>query len=398
MRKNAKKEVKQQSEEFFDAFNEFESENNMNPEALIETIKAGILQAVKKDYPYSENVRVDIDPAAGKFDVAIIKEVVDGEPEDPDNQISLDAARAISDNAYAGGTCEIKINTAKLGRIAAQNAKQNIKNRIKDYEKEKLVKQYEGKVCEIVSAVVQKVEPVTGNAVVTIDKKEVYFLKSEQIPGEEYKAGDIIQVYVVGISNPDRRPSIKISRTHRDFVKRLFEKEIPEIADGTVEIKAISRVAGVRSKVAVSSNDENVDAVGACIGSKKSRISAIVGELNDEKIDVIPYSDNPQEFIARALAPAEVVKVVIPDENLRECKAVVPDSQLSLAIGNRGQNAKLAAGLTKFKIDILAESTADEIIAKEEEERAKLKEQQQALEEENLINEDFEDEQDLFTE
>lgn len=391
------------NKEFFEAFSQFEQENNMDPAVLIETIKAGILQAVKKEHPGSENINVDINPDTHKFDVKIIKEVVEGEPEDPDNQISLDEATAISPKAYVGGVVEIKINPAKFGRVAAQNAKQNIKHKIKDFEREKLIAQYEDKVCECVSATVQKVEPATLNAVLTIDKNEVYLVRNEQIPGEVLKAGDIIQVYVVGIANPDRKPSIKISRTHRELVKRLFEKEIPEIADGTVEVKSISRVAGVRSKIAVTSNDENVDAVGACIGPRKSRISAVVNELNGEKIDVIPYSDDPAEFIARALAPSEVVKVVLSEGDVRECKVVVPDSQLSLAIGNKGQNAKLAAGLTGYKIDILAESTADEQLAKFEEEQAKAKAEAEAaaaLEVEKAIELDMidADDGDLFIE
>ena len=394
----AKREKTNKKEDFFTAFNDFENENVMDAESLIEIIKAGLLQAIKREFPNSENISVDINPLTQQFDVKILKEIVDGEVEDPDNQISLDEALTLSKRAMVGGVAEIKINPAKFGRVAAQNAKQNIKHKIKDFEREKLIAQYEDKVCECVPATVQKVEPATLNAILTIDKNEVYLVRNEQIPGEVLKAGDIIQVYVVGISNPDRKPSIKISRTHRELVKRLFEKEIPEIADGTVEVKSISRVAGVRSKIAVTSNDENVDAVGACIGPKKSRIAAIVNELKGEKIDVIPYSDDPTVFIARALAPSEVVKVIIPDESVRECKVVVPDAQLSLAIGNRGQNAKLAAGLTGFKIDILAESTADEQLKKLEEEMAKAKEEAEVLENlEDLIDETADD-GDLFIE
>lgn len=352
--------------EFFEAFSQFEQENNMDAQDLIETIKSGILQAIKKEYPDSENINVDINPETHKFDVKILKEVVEGEPEDPANQINIDAALNISKKARVGGIVEIKINPAKFGRVAAQNAKQNIKHKIKDFERERLIAQYEDKVYECVPAVVQKVEPATLNAVLTIDKNEVYLVRNEQIPGEILKPGDIIQVYVVGIANPDKKPSIKISRTHRELVKRLFEREIPEIADGTVEIKAISRVAGVRSKIAVTSKDENVDAVGACIGPRKSRISSVVGELNGEKIDVIPYSEDTAEFIARALAPSEVIDVIVSEgEGVRECRVIVPDNQLSLAIGNKGQNAKLAAGLTGYKIDIISESAAKKMPSEE---------------------------------
>lgn len=280
---------------------------------------------------------------------------------------------------------EIPLDPARFGRVAAQNAKQSIKHDIKDFEREKLIAQYHDKEHECVSATVQKVEPSTLNAVLTIDKNEVYLVRNEQIPGEELRAGDIIKVYVVGIVNAERKPSIKISRTHRELVKRLFEIEVPEIADGTVEVKAISRVAGARSKIAVWSKDENVDAVGACIGPRKSRISSVVNELNGEKIDVISWVEDEAEFIAKALAPANVLKVDIlqNDEEARVCRVTVPDDQLSLAIGNKGQNAKLAAGLTGFKIDIVSdkepipepeeeelpeEETAEDIISEEGEE------------------------------
>ncbi|MFA5659011.1 MAG: transcription termination factor NusA, partial [Oscillospiraceae bacterium] len=208
---------------------------------------------------------------------------------------------------------------------------------------------------ECVPATIQKVESVTGNAVLTIDGNEVYLLRNEQIPGESLRPGDIVKVYVVGIINPDRKPTIKISRTHKDLVKRIFELEVPEIYDGTVEVRSISREAGARSKIAVFSKDPNVDAVGACIGPKRSRITSIVNELCGEKIDIIPFSEDDAEFIAKALAPAEVLSVSIAGDGTRACTAVVPNNQLSLAIGNKGQNAKLAARLTGYKIDIVPE-------------------------------------------
>ena len=344
------------NKELFEALTLLEKENDIDAEALIETVKSGIMKAIKKDYPNCENISVEIEPETGKFEMKILKEIVEGEPEDPDNQISLDEARTLSKRARVGGTAEIKLNPGKFGRVAAQNAKQSIKHEIKGFEREKLIEQYKDKVCECVPAVVQKVEPVTLNAVVTIDKNEVYFIRKEQIPGEVLKPGDVISVYVVGVSSPEKKPSIRISRTHRELVKRLFEREIPEIADGIVEVKAISRVAGARSKVAVISHDPNVDAIGACIGPGKSRITAIVNELKGEKIDIILWSEDPEEFIAKALAPAEVKSVeVYEDEEIRECRVIVPNNQLSLAIGNKGQNAKLAAGLTGYRIDILPE-------------------------------------------
>ncbi|MBR6045127.1 MAG: transcription termination/antitermination protein NusA [Ruminococcus sp.] len=356
------------NKEFFDALALLAKENNVDVETLIETVRAGIIKAIKKDYPECENISVEIDRETGKFEMKILKEIVEGEPEDPGNQISLDEARTLSKRARVGGTAEIKLNPAKFGRVAAMLAKQSIKHEIKGFEREKLIEQYKDKVFECVPATVQKVEPATLNAVVTIDKNEIYFIRKEQIPGEVLKPGDVIQVYVVGVSQPDKKPSIRISRTHRELVKRLFEREIPEIADGIVEVKAISRVAGSRSKIAVVSNDPNVDAIGACIGPGKSRISAIVSELKGEKIDIILWSDDPAEFIAKALAPAEVKSVeVYEDEEVRECKVIVPNNQLSLAIGNKGQNAKLAAGLTGYRIDILPEDPVPEAEEDDEE-------------------------------
>ena len=232
-------------------------------------------------------------------------------------------------------------------------------SRYAEFEKEKLIAQYKDKVHDIISATVQKVEPATGNAVLLVDKNEIYLYKNEQIPGEVLTEGDIIKIYVVGIVNPDRKPAIKISRTHKDLVKRLFELEIPEIYDGVVEIKSIAREAGSRTKIAVCSKDPNVDCVGACIGPKRSRISKIVEELGGEKIDIIVYDEDPAVFIAKALAPADVIRVDVAEGDEKACTVIVPNNQLSLAIGNKGQNAKLAARLTGYKIDIKPENPVD---------------------------------------
>lgn len=348
------------SKEFFEALSLLGAENKIETEDLVEKIADGITKAIKKDYPnvLEENISVNINPEKAKFEVKLNKTVVDA-VEDPDNEISLEDALEISKRAKVGGQVSIKLNPMKFGRVAAQSAKQSIKHDIKEIERERLLAAYEGKEHECVSATVLKVEPATKNAVLTIDKNEAYLVRSEQIPGEELKEGDIIKVYVVGIVNPERRPSVKISRTHRDLVKRLFELEVPEIYDGTVEVKAISREAGSRSKIAVWSKDENVDAVGACIGARRSRIQAIVKELKGEKIDIIPYSENDAEFIAAALSPADVISVTLAEDGSRSCSVVVPDDQLSLAIGNKGQNAKLAARITGYKIDIGPEHTIE---------------------------------------
>ncbi len=345
--------------DFFEALTSIGKENGIDTELLLEKIKQGITKAIKKDYPYSENIYVNIDANTGDFEMAIRKDIVEGEPEDPDNEMSLDEAKTLDKNAMVGGVAEIKLDPLRFGRIAAQAAKQSIKQDIKEFERAHLMSQFENKTQECVSATVQKVEPATLNAILTIDKNEVYLTRNEQIPGETLKAGDMIKVYVVGILNPDKKPIVKISRTHKDLVKRLFELEVPEIYDGTVEVKAISREAGSRSKIAVWSKNPNVDAVGACIGPKRSRITSIVEELKGEKIDIIHYSEDDAEFIAKALSPAEVIKVDLLEGEIKACRAVVPNNQLSLAIGNKGQNAKLAARLTGYKIDIVPEHPVD---------------------------------------
>lgn len=341
--------------EFFDALLMLEKEKGIPADYLLEKIKAAIVIAVKRDFGGVENVVVEISPESRKFKVAIVKDVVE-EVEDPVSQISLDEARKYNKKAQIGSPVEIKLETKQFGRIAAQTAKHVIRQGIREGEREQILAQYESKLNEVVTAVVQKIEPKTGNATIEIDKNETVLFKNEQIPGEELVEGDRIKVYVSDVVNSDKRCSLKVSRTHKDLVKRLFEMEVPEIYDGTVEVKAISREAGSRTKIAVYSKDENVDAVGSCIGPKGIRVANIVDELNGEKIDVVKYSEDPAEFISQALSPADVVSVEIVEGDIRACKVKVPDHQLSLAIGNKGQNAKLAARLTGYKIDIRPES------------------------------------------
>jgi len=364
--------------EFFEALSLMGKENGIEPEALAEIITQGVSKAIKRDNPNCDNIRVEINPEEGVFEMGILKLVVDDEPLDPYNEINIDEAKTIDPKAYVGGMCLIEVSPATFGRVAVQNAKQQIKHELKNHERERLISQFQDKLNECLTAKVERIEARTRNAVLSLDKSEVYLVHQEQIPGEELTPGDMIKVYVVGIANPEKKPALKISRTHKDLVKRLFEMEVPEIADGVVEVMNISRVAGSRSKISVRSKDKNVDAIGACIGPKKSRISAVVSELGGEKIDIIPYSDDPAEYIARALAPAQVISVEIKeDSEVPACRVVVPANQLSLAIGNRGQNARLAAGLTGYKIDIIsdaqakeaqaaADETADDVIAAEE--------------------------------
>lgn len=369
--------------EFFEALKLMGQENGMEPDALAEIIKQGVAKAIKRDNPNCENIRVEINPETGVFEMGVLKVVVDDEPLDEYNEINIDEARTIDPNARVGGMCLIEVSPATFGRVAVQNAKQQIKHELKNHERERLIEQFNDKLYECVTAKVERIEARTGNAVLSLDKSEVYLVRQEQIPGEILRPGDMIKVYVVGIANPEKKPALKISRTHKDLVKRLFENEVPEIAEGVVEVMGISRVAGSRSKLAVRSKDKNVDAIGACIGPKKSRISAVVNELCGEKIDIIPYSEDPAEYIARALAPAQVIDVeLIEGSEVPACRVIVPANQLSLAIGNRGQNARLAAGLTGYKIDIISDAQAKEL-----EEAAEAEQEEKALEGDNEVSE-----------
>ena len=338
--------------DLFEALEALERERGVKAEAVIDSIKNAIAVAVRKYYNVGEdNVEVEIDNTERKFRVAIVKDIVE-EVEDPTTQISLADALEKNKRVRVGGKLSTKLDTKQIGRIAALSGKNLIHQGINDAVKAQLMEQYQNKLHEIVNARVQKIEPRTGNITVSIDKNEAMLFASEQIPGEVLHEGDNIKVYVIDVINGDRRCSLKVTRTHKELVKRLFEMEVPEIFEGTVEVKSISREAGSRTKIAVYSKDPNVDPVGACIGQRNSRVASIVRELNGEKIDIIKYSENPAEFIAAALAPSSVIRVDILNPEERSCRAIVPDDQLSLAIGNKGQNAKLAARLTGYKIDI----------------------------------------------
>ncbi len=344
--------------EFFDALILLEKEKGIKADYLIEKITNAIVIAVKRDYQVTENVNVKIDPEKRKFTVSIVKNVVE-EVETPETEITLDEALKYSKRAKVGIPVEIKLDTKQFGRIAAQTAKHVIRQGIREAERSQMLEQFQNKVYEVVTATVNKIEPATGNATVEIDKSEVLFFKNEQLPNDDFREGDRIKVYVVDVVNLEKRCSLKISRTHKDLVKRLFELEVPEIFDGTVELKSVSREAGSRTKIAVYSKNPDVDPIGACIGPKGSRISSIVDELKGEKIDIVKWNEDPAIFIKEALSPAEVQSVTITNPTEKICRVIVPDTQLSLAIGNRGQNAKLAAKLTGYKIDIRAESEAE---------------------------------------
>ena len=342
--------------ELFDALDALEAEKGIHAGDVLDSIKNAIAVAVRKYYNVGEdNVEVEIDMEEKKFKVSVVKDVVE-EVEDPTSQISLEEALTKNKRLKVGSRYSMKLDTKQIGRIAALSGKNLIHQGINDAVKAQVMEQYQSKLHEVVNAKVLRVEPRTGNASIMIDKNEAILFANEQIPGEILTEGDNVKVYVNDVVSNERRCSIRVTRTHKDLVKRLFEMEVPEIFDGTVEVKAISREPGSRTKMAVWSKDPNVDPVGACIGQKYSRVSNIVQELNGEKIDIVKYSEDPAEFIAQALSPSDVIDVEILDPEERTCRVIVPDHQLSLAIGNKGQNAKLAARLTGYKIDIRPES------------------------------------------
>ena len=337
---------------FFKALESLGEENSVETDLLIEKVKSAMLKAAKRAYPHSEDrIRVEIDPRTKKFEMYIVQDIIDDYPID-ENEVNIAEAKVRDPHAVVGGTILKEIDISKLGRMAALSAKQSIKGDLREINREQMLEKFEQKEHECITAKVSQVEPGRGTVTVVYEGTELYLFRNEQIPGETLEEGQSVKVYITGIIGKNKKPVVKISRTHKDLVKRLFELEVPEIYDGTVEVKSISREAGSRTKIAVWSKDPNVDAVGACIGAKRSRITAIVNELSGEKIDIIPWSEVPEEFIARALAPAEVLKTIITSEEEHTCTVIVPNNQLSLAIGNKGQNAKLAAKLTGFKIDI----------------------------------------------
>lgn len=347
--------------EFFDALIMLEQEKGIPVASILDNIKNAIAVAVKKYYNVGDdNVMVEIDMAENKFKVCIVKDIVE-EVTDESTQISLEEALEKNKRSKLGTKFVMKLDTKQIGRIAAQSGKNLIHQAINEAVKAQMMEQYQSKLNEVLPAVVQKVEPKTGNVTIELDKNEVILFKNEQIPGEQLVEGQRIKVYVNDVVSSEHRCSIKVSRTHRDMVKRLFEKEVPEIFDGSVEVKSISREAGSRTKIAVYSKDKNIDPVGACIGPRGIRVANIVSELNGEKIDVVRYSEDPAEFISQALSPSDVIRVDILDLDAKICRVIVPDNQLSLAIGNKGQNAKLAARLTGFKIDIKPESSLDQM-------------------------------------
>ena len=355
MAKRMTAKEKKDNKEFFEALRLMEEERGIPQVFIAEKIADAIIVAARKDFGGSDIVSCVIDPEKEIFTVTARKEVVD-EVENPFTQILRADAAAIDPKAAEEGFIDIKLDPKKFGRVVAQNSKNNFRQGVREAEKGQVLAEFQSHNRELVTAVVQRIDPKTGNAMLTIGHSEATLPKLEQVPDEVLREGDHIKVYVVDVKETERGPRVMLSRTHPGLVKRLFETEVPEIYDGTIEIKAVSRQAGSRTKIAVWSENSEIDAVGACIGPKGARVNKIVEELAGEKIDIVRYSEDPVAFISEALSPAKVTSVEIESTEPRVCKASVPEAQLSLAIGNKGQNVRLAAKLTGWKIDIHPES------------------------------------------
>ncbi|MGI6031750.1 MAG: transcription termination factor NusA [Eubacteriales bacterium] len=336
--------------ELFDALELLEKEKGIPKQYMLERIEMGLLTALKRDNGGSENISVVMDEK--KKEVRIYaKKVVVEEVENDQCEMSLEEAREIDPMYNLGDVVDVEIKPKNFGRITTQNAKQVIIQGIREAERGMVYQEFMSSEHEILTGVVQKVDPRTGNATLLIGKTEMMLVASEQVPGERLTEGATVKVYVVEVRKIAKGPQIMISRTHPGLVKRLFELEVPEIYDGTVEVMSISREAGSRTKIAVCSHDENVDPIGACVGPRGSRVGNIVAELKGEKIDIIKYSEDKAQYIGAALSPANALDVQV-DEEEKTCRVTVADDQLSLAIGKEGQNVRLAAKLTGFKIDI----------------------------------------------
>ncbi len=356
--------------EIFAALAMLEKERGIPQTFMMDKIIQAITTAYKRDHAGVENVVVDVDEEHQTLKMYVQKTVVAEEDYvDPPNEMTLGEARTLSAKYEVGDIVNLPVDNTEFGRIAAGNGKQVIIQGLREAERGMVYDEFNSKQHEILTGVVARTDPRTGSVSLRIgtgaESTEALLMASEQVPGEELVEGMHVKVYVVDVRRSTRGPQILISRTHPGLVKRLFELEVPEIYDGTVEVKSIAREAGSRTKMAVWSRDENVDPIGACVGPKGQRVANIVEELRGEKIDIIKWSEDPAEFIAASLSPADVLSVQMAEEG-KACRCVVPDDQLSLAIGKEGQNARLAARLTGYKIDIKPESYHDDLPSQEE--------------------------------
>nr|WP_269435870.1 transcription termination factor NusA [Gracilibacillus suaedae] len=376
----------------FDAMNYLEKEKGINKEILMEALEAALISAYKKNFKSATNVRVDLNEEAGTMGVFAQKEIVE-EVEDHNQQISLEEAHSINPAYEIGDVVEIEVTPRDFGRIAAQAAKQVVTQRVREAERGIIYSEYIDREEDIMNGTIQRMD---GRFIyVNLGKVEAKLPESECMPTETYHVHDRIKVFVTKVENTNKGPNIFVSRTHPGLLKRLFEMEVPEIYDGTVEVKSVAREAGDRSKISVHAEDPEIDPVGSCVGQKGQRVQTIVDELKGEKIDIVEWSEDPVVYVSNALSPSKVIQVNV-DEEEKATTVIVPDYQLSLAIGKRGQNARLAAKLTGWKIDIKSESEAKEegLISEEE-----IEESLEALEYEDSLEyeESYEDmDEDLF--
>ncbi|GAF41213.1 transcription termination factor NusA [Agrilactobacillus composti DSM 18527 = JCM 14202] len=349
------------SKEMIEALDALEKEKGVKKEIVIEALEAALVSAYKRNYGQAQNVEVDFDDKKGDIHVYAVKEVTD-EVFDSRLEVGLDEALKMNKGYELGDQIKFEVTPKDFGRIAAQTAKQVIMQRVREAERSIVYDEYSQYENEIMQGVVERRD--NRFIYVNLGRIEAVLGKPDQMPNEDYQPHDRIKVYVTKVENTTKGPQVFVSRTHPDLVKRLFEQEVPEIYDGTVEIMSIVREAGDRTKMAVRSTDSNIDAVGTCVGPKGQRVQAVVNELHGENMDIVAWEENPADYIANALNPAEVVNVVFDQNNDHNCVVIVPDDQLSLAIGKRGQNARLAAKLTGFRIDIERESEAGDIQSK----------------------------------
>lgn len=378
----ARKSTKEKNggKEFLQTLKELAYEKGIDEEQLFETIEAALISAYRRNFNLAQNdrnVRIALSRETGAFHVFAIKDVVEEVTNDV-TEISLAQARAINPDYVIGDVVEIEMTPANFGRIAAQTAKQVVMQRLREAERGIVYDEYMNRKSDIVTGIVQRVEG--RNVFVDIGRAEALLMPTEQMPTEEYNYGDTLRAYIIEVKRTARGPQILLSRTHPELLKKLFELQVPEMQEGVVEIKSIAREAGSRSKVAVYSSEERVDPIGACVGPHYMRVQAVVDELAGEKIDIVKWSDDPATYIANSLNPAKVISVAV-NEAEKVSRVVVPDYQLSLAIGKEGQNARLAAKLTGWKIDIKSESQAQELMAAADEAEEAAVEAEPAAEE-----------------
>ena len=353
---SSKGKEKDKDKGFMAAFRELGKEKGIAPEVLFDAIEAALISAYKRNFSSAQNVRVSLDRTTGEFHVYARKTIVETLENDI-IEMSLDEVRQDNPAYEIGDIIEIEVTPADFGRIAAQTAKQVVVQRIREAERGIIYEEFSNRESDIITGIVQRIE--AKNVFIDLGKTEAVLAPSEQILTEQYTHGDRIKAYIIEVKKTSKGPQILVSRTHPGLLKRLFELEVPEIHDGIVEIKSVAREPGMRSKIAVYSKDEDVDPVGSCVGHKGMRVQAIVDELRNEKIDIVKWNADPAKYIANALSPAKVISVAVNEEE-KISRVVVPDYQLSLAIGKEGQNARLAAKLTGWKIDIKSETQSNE--------------------------------------